>query len=50
MRNFQVTVNGKTYDVAVEELGASASTAPAEIPAAAPAPAAKPAAAGGTEL
>ena len=49
MRNFKITVNGKTYDVAVEEVGASAVvsapvaiaapvvTAPAPV-AAAPAP------------
>ena len=37
MKNYRITVNGKTYDVTVEETGASAPAAPA----AAPAPAAK---------
>lgn len=47
MKRFSVTVNGKAYDVAVEELGAGAApvaaapaAAPAPTPAAAPAPAA----------
>ena len=40
MRRFNITVNGNSYDVAVEEVGASASA-----PVATPAPAAKPAAA-----
>lgn len=50
MKRFNVTVNGKAYDVAVEELGAGAApvaAAPAPAPAAAPAapaPAAAPAA------
>ncbi|MDE6004762.1 MAG: biotin/lipoyl-binding protein [Oscillospiraceae bacterium] len=54
MKRFNVTVNGKTYDVAVEELGADASapvaTAPvaAPTPAPAPAPAAAPASTVGT--
>lgn len=39
MKRFNVTVNGKTYDVAVEELGADAAPV-AAAPAAAPAPAA----------
>lgn len=47
MKRFNVTVNGKTYDVAVEEQGTG--SAPAAVPAAAPvaaapAPAAAPAA------
>ena len=55
MRNFIVTIDGKQYQVGVEEVGATASTtpvvteiksAPDAAPAAAPAPAAKPAAAG----
>ena len=48
MRRFNISVNGNSYDVAVEEVGASVSAAPAPAaaPAAAPsAPAAKPAAA-----
>lgn len=45
MKNYRITVNGTAYDVAVEELGAGASAAPAAAPApvapaAAPAPAA----------
>ncbi len=35
MKRFNVTVNGKTYDVAVEEIGAGAAPAPAAAPAAA---------------
>ncbi len=52
MRNFIVTIDGKQYQVGVEEVGASASPVVTEIksapvaPAAAPAPAAKPASAG----
>lgn len=44
MRNFNITVNGKQYTVGVEELGASAATAPVATPAPAttPAPAAAP--------
>lgn len=40
MRNFKITVNGKTYDVAVEEVGAGANVAPVivETKAVAPAP------------
>ncbi len=49
MRKFNVTVNGKSYDVEVEEVGGE--TASAVEPVSAPAPAAKPAVvAGGTEL
>ncbi len=47
MKNYNVTVNGVTYEVAVEEIGAAAvAAAPAAAPApvAAPAPAAAPAA------
>ena len=49
MRKFNITVNGKTYEVDVEEVGGSApvapvAPAPVAAPAAAPAPAAKPAA------
>lgn len=53
MRTFNITVNGNTYVVDVEEVGAAAPvarpaapvvTAPVAAPAAAPAPAAKPAA------
>ncbi len=46
MRKFNITVNGKTYEVDVEEVGGvqTAAPAPAAAPAAAPAPAAKPAA------
>lgn len=43
MRKFNITVNGKAYDVAVEELGAGAASAPVAAPTAAPAPAAQPA-------
>ena len=43
MRRFNITVNGKVYDVAVEEVAAGA--APVAAPVAAPAPAAAPAAA-----
>ena len=47
MKNYRLTVNGTTYDVAVEETGASASAPVAAAPkAAAPAPAAVPAATG----
>ncbi len=41
MRRFNITVNGKGYDVAVEEVNGAA---PASTPVAAPAPAAAPAA------
>ena len=50
MRNFIITVDGKKYEVGVEEVGASAPVAAAPV---APAPAAKPAAsapAGGTKV
>lgn len=43
MKRFNITVNGKAYDVAVEELDSA--SAPAAAPAATPAPAAAPAAA-----
>ena len=40
MKRFNITVNGKAYDVAVEEVGGSApAAAPVPAPAAAPAPA-----------
>lgn len=48
MKNYRITVNGTAYDVAVEELGASAAPIAAPVaaaPVAAPAPA-KPAASG----
>ena len=53
MKRFNVTVNGKTYDVAVEELDANAAAPVATTPVAtaptpAPAPAAAPAPAVGT--
>ncbi len=38
MRNFVITVNGKTYQVGVEEVGASAPSAPVITPVAASAP------------
>lgn len=42
MRKFNITVNGKTYEVDVEEVGGAPSAAPAPAPkAAAPAPAPK---------
>ena len=48
MRKFNITVNGKTYEVDVEEVGGVATSAPVSAPApaptAAPAPAAAPAA------
>ena len=44
MKNYRITVNGTTYDVAVEETGASSAPV-AAAPAAAPAPVAAPAAA-----
>ncbi len=40
MKKFNVTVNGKTYEVDVEEVGGVASAAPVARPAAAPRPAA----------
>ena len=50
MKKFQITVNGKAYEVEVEEMGggstqAPRAAAPAPAPAAAPAPKAAPAAA-----
>ena len=56
MRTFNITVNGKTYVVDVDEQGVPASRgpvaapAPAPTPAPAPAPAAAPAAQGGTPV
>lgn len=38
MKNFRVTVNGNTYDVAVEELGESATAPAAPVQSVAPAP------------
>lgn len=52
MKRFNITVNGKAYDVAVEEVGAGSAPAAAPVqavPAAAPAPAAS-APAGGTSV
>ncbi|WP_028509874.1 biotin/lipoyl-containing protein [Ruminococcus sp. NK3A76] len=49
MKRYNITVNGKAYDVAVEELDAGAAPAPvaaAPVAAAAPAPAAAPVADG----
>jgi len=43
MRTFNITVNGKTYVVDVDEQGVPASRGPAPAPAAAPAPAPAPA-------
>lgn len=51
MKNLKITVNGTTYDVQVEETGASSApvaSAPAPAPAAAPAPA--PSAGAGTKV
>lgn len=52
MKRFNITVNGKAYDVAVEEVGAGAAPAApvAAAPAAAPTAAPAPAAAGGTAV
>lgn len=51
MKRFNITVNGKAYDVAVEEVGAgSAPAAAAPVQAAAPAPAPAAAPAGGTAV
>ncbi|MBO7377352.1 MAG: acetyl-CoA carboxylase biotin carboxyl carrier protein subunit [Clostridia bacterium] len=57
MRNFIITIDGKQYEVGVEEVGAAQSPAPAAkaapaAPVQAAAPAAKPAAtpAGGTQM
>ena len=47
MKRYNITVNGKTYDVEVEETGSAPSQAPVQAaPAAAPAPAPAKAAAG----
>ncbi|MCR5641629.1 MAG: acetyl-CoA carboxylase biotin carboxyl carrier protein subunit [Lachnospiraceae bacterium] len=46
MKNYTITVNGKAYDVTVEEKGGSVSSA-APVAAAAPAPVAAPAASAG---
>ena len=48
MKRFNITVNGKAYDVAVEEVGAGSAPAAAPVQAAAPAPVAAPA--GGTAV
>ena len=40
MKRFNITVNGKAYDVAVEEVDASTAAAAAPAPVSAPAPAA----------
>jgi glutaconyl-CoA decarboxylase len=45
MRQFNITVNGVSYQVSVEETGAAAPVAAAPAPVAAPVPAAAPAAA-----
>ena len=45
MRNFVITVNGKSYEVGVEEVGASAPAAPVIVPVATPVPAPAPVAA-----
>ncbi len=54
MKRYNITVNGKAYDVAVEELDAGAAApvaaAPAGAPAAAPAPAAAAPVADGTKI
>lgn len=57
MRNFKITVSGKTYDVAVEEIGGSPVSAPvaaapaaAQVTAPTTAPAAAQAPAGGTQV
>lgn len=51
MRKFSVTVNGKSYDVEVEEVGSSDAAPAAKFAAqSAPAPAAKPAAGEGTPV
>ncbi len=41
MRKFNITVNGKSYEVDVEEVGGVQTSAPVAAPAAAPAPAPK---------
>ena len=45
MKRFNITVNGKSYDVAVEEVGGAAPVQAAPAAAPAPAPAAAPSAA-----
>ena len=52
MKNLRITVNGTTYDVQVEELGATSAPAPVAAPApkAAPAPAAPAGQAGSIEV
>lgn len=45
MKRYNITVNGKAYDVAVEEIGADAAASVAAAPVAAAAPAPAPAAA-----
>ncbi len=50
MRKFNVTVNGKTYSVDVEEVGGDNSAPVAPAAAAAPAPAPKPVVGDGTPL
>lgn len=44
MKNYKITINGKTYDVSVEESGGIEQVKPAVTPAPIPAPAPKPAA------
>ena len=44
MKRFNITVNGKAYDVTVEEVGGAAPAAPVKAASPAPAPAAAPAA------
>ena len=46
MKRYNITVNGKAYDVAVEEVGGSVAAAPVAAAPAAPAPAAAPVADG----
>lgn len=46
MKRYNITVNGKAYDVAVEEVGGSAAAAPVAAAPVAPAPAAAPVADG----
>lgn len=52
MKRFNITVNGKTYDVQVDEVSGNAPAAPAPAPAvpSAPAPAAPAASAAGTPV
>ena len=38
MKNYKITINGKTYDVGVEENGVESKAVPAAVPQAAPAP------------